>query len=119
MRGPFTNEPVLDFQRREHRSRIEEALSRIRSTAGGEHAMVVGGDRVQCLKLLDGRPYTGGEVFTVTVQPIPYVTRSAHPDREPQLPKRKPPGVGLTEKSTPQKSVGPCPGRPPRTARSR
>jgi len=46
MRGPFTNEPVLDFQRREHRSRIEEALSRIRSTAGGEHAMVVGGDRV-------------------------------------------------------------------------
>ncbi|MFQ6133807.1 MAG: L-glutamate gamma-semialdehyde dehydrogenase, partial [Armatimonadota bacterium] len=44
--GPFVNEPLADFSREEARHQMREALAGVAQRLGGQHPLVIGGERV-------------------------------------------------------------------------
>jgi RHH-type proline utilization regulon transcriptional repressor/proline dehydrogenase/delta 1-pyrroline-5-carboxylate dehydrogenase len=51
--GPFSNEPLLDFSRRDNRSRFVEALREVRGQFGREYPLWIGGERIETDAWLD------------------------------------------------------------------
>jgi 1-pyrroline-5-carboxylate dehydrogenase len=45
--GPFTNEPVVDFNREENARRMRSAIEKVRGQFGREYDLIIGGKRVK------------------------------------------------------------------------
>jgi 1-pyrroline-5-carboxylate dehydrogenase len=73
----FRNEPYTDFNERENRARMEEALAKVRAQLGREHDLLIGGERVRSEEKL----------------------KSLNPARPSEL-------VGLHQKATPELANG-------------
>ena len=48
--GPFTNEPVVDFNREENARRMRSAIEKVRSQLGREYDLIIGGKRVKTVE---------------------------------------------------------------------
>ena len=46
MPAEFRNEPFTDFSREENARAMREAIERVRGQLGGEHPLVIGGERI-------------------------------------------------------------------------
>ncbi|MGB7948124.1 MAG: proline dehydrogenase family protein, partial [Candidatus Binatia bacterium] len=51
--GPFQNQPLLDFSRRENRTRFAEALAAVRRKFGDDYPLWIGGEEVRTQQWLD------------------------------------------------------------------
>jgi RHH-type proline utilization regulon transcriptional repressor/proline dehydrogenase/delta 1-pyrroline-5-carboxylate dehydrogenase len=51
--GPFQNQPLLDFSRRENRTRFAEALAAVRRKFGDDYSLWIGGEEVRTQQWLD------------------------------------------------------------------